>query len=245
MAAMEGLDSFSSLAITRAPSPVSDADSAAPITQPSTFLTIPPEIRNDIYELVFNQIWTAGTNYAETGDTVDLMKAVPPSKAPILACRQMFNEAKGLYKTAYRGYWSEVHFTIIPEQQHECVAHFRENDLHKIRHLKLHITFQQMYMLMWSQEYVSSYLPPRNHPSDYLDYERVATGQWLLSNVDGKRVNGRRDEDYDLVMEFCDYDMYFHDGVKAYARGHAFKSVEKEELEALFEQELQLGVRQE
>ncbi|KAK5744156.1 hypothetical protein LTR17_002186 [Elasticomyces elasticus] len=101
------------------------------------------------------------------------------------------------------------------------------------------------HILMWSQAYVSSDYPSRKHPSDYLDYDRVATGQWLLSNVDGKRINGRRDEDYDLVMEFCDYDMYFHDGVKPYARGHAFKSVEKEELEALFEQKLQLGVRQE
>ncbi|KAK4950917.1 hypothetical protein LTR10_010910 [Elasticomyces elasticus] len=245
MAPREQLDNFSSLATT-ASLLSSSPDPTAPITQSSTFLTIPPEIRNDIYERAFDQIWTAGTNYAETGDTVDLMKAVPPSKAPLLACRQMFDEAKGLYKTAYRAYWSEVHFTTcIPEQQHKLVAHFREDDLHRIRHLRLHITFQQMHMLMWSQEFVSSYLTPTNQPSDYLDYDRVATGQWLLSNVNGKPVNGRCDEDYDLVMEFCDYDMYFHDGVKLYARGHAFKSVTKEELEAIFERNLQLGARQE
>ncbi|KAK5737831.1 hypothetical protein LTR17_006479 [Elasticomyces elasticus] len=150
MAATQGVDGFSSLAV-KAPPPASNADSAAPITQSSTFLTIPPEIRNDIYELVFNQIWT--------GDTVDLMKAVPPSKAPLLACHQMFNEAKGLHKTAYRGYWSEVHFTIcIPEQQHEHLSrdqvfaeakftiarnallpssrvHFTASDLLTIRHI--------------------------------------------------------------------------------------------------------------
>ncbi|KAK3631255.1 hypothetical protein LTR22_021139 [Elasticomyces elasticus] len=233
-----------------APLLASNADFAAPITQSSTFLTIPAEIRNDTYERAFNKLWKTGVDRLSgksyiRSENVDLFKAAPPSKAPLLVCRQMNNEAKGLYETAYRSYWKEVSFYVYMPEKYDRFTQFSEEDLHHIRHLELHITFHELHMLLWDEYYVSPYSRSPDCAGHYLDYDRVATGQWLLSHVDGERVDGQRSEDYGLVLELYKDKMISHDDVEPYARGHAFKSIEKKELEALFEHKLQLKVRQE
>lgn len=66
-------------------------------------LTLPPEIRNRIYDLAF----------ANPTTSVNLLEAAPPSKNLVVACRQIHAESKHMYRAAYRAYWSDTHFTLI------------------------------------------------------------------------------------------------------------------------------------
>lgn len=70
--------------------------------QPSCLLfKLPPELRNYIYELIF-----------ATPDTIDFVDACSPPKDLVLTCRRLHTEMTGLYKEAYRAYWSETTFEI-------------------------------------------------------------------------------------------------------------------------------------
>lgn len=75
------------MAITLSRPPPSD-------TAPESFETIPPEIRNRIYELVL-----ATPN---AGIEVDLLTAQPPSKALLLTCRQIYDEVKYMEVSFYQ-----------------------------------------------------------------------------------------------------------------------------------------------
>ncbi|KAK5737824.1 hypothetical protein LTR17_006472 [Elasticomyces elasticus] len=70
--------------------------------QPPTLLTIAPELRNSIYELVF----------AADAGPVKLLEASPPEKALLEVCKQTQDEAAGLYVAAFRTYWRNTTFTI-------------------------------------------------------------------------------------------------------------------------------------
>ncbi|KAK4631801.1 hypothetical protein CLAFUW4_03448 [Fulvia fulva] len=69
----------------------------------SRLLQPPAELRNSIYQLCVAQRQT---------DPVDLRHATPPSKAFLLTCRQIHEEAQGLYRSAYRNYWRTLRFII-------------------------------------------------------------------------------------------------------------------------------------
>lgn len=92
------------------PEAVSDTDSSAPTIDSTSntdlcyLTTIPGEIRNHIYELAF-------TTTAHNGDEVDLLSCQPPSAALLIACRQVREEAAGLYELAYCRFASK-HFVI-------------------------------------------------------------------------------------------------------------------------------------
>lgn len=84
--------------------PAEGADATA--AQPKCyFMTIPGEIRNRIYDYVF-------TNNGGEGP-VEVFKFSPPSNNIIMSCRQVYQEARELYKAAYRLYWSENDFNFI------------------------------------------------------------------------------------------------------------------------------------
>lgn len=74
----------------------------------------PPEIRNYIYQLAFS-----------TPDSkIELDTASPPSKALLLTCRQVYAEAKNVYRAAYRDFWSKTHFYVsLPTGRDETGAH--------------------------------------------------------------------------------------------------------------------------
>lgn len=69
---------------------------------------LPAELRNTIYALSFT------TDNTDTGerDYINLLYADPPSKSLLLVCRQAYNEARGLYRTAYQLYWSKNSFIM-------------------------------------------------------------------------------------------------------------------------------------
>ncbi|KAK4539752.1 hypothetical protein LTR36_010405 [Oleoguttula mirabilis] len=68
------------------------------------FLKIPPELRNMIYDLAF-------TSAADSEDYV-YFTAAPPYKAIVYTCKQVYHEAKGLYRHAYRRFWTNSFFKI-------------------------------------------------------------------------------------------------------------------------------------
>lgn len=53
---------------------------------PPTFTSIAPEIRNRIFDLVLYSF--------DTETQTDLLQATPPSKALLLTCRKLYEEAK-------------------------------------------------------------------------------------------------------------------------------------------------------
>lgn len=65
--------------------------------------TIPPELRNRIYDMVFA---------IEEDAEQDLEKATPPSISLLVTCRQIHHEAGQLYNEACRRFWAETNFTI-------------------------------------------------------------------------------------------------------------------------------------
>ncbi|KAK5719267.1 hypothetical protein LTR15_007790 [Elasticomyces elasticus] len=77
-----------------------ETDDAA--EQQCALLSLSPEMRNKIYELAFT------SNAPE----VDSFKPAPPTKALLLSCKKVWQEAKGLHKAAYRTYYESTTFVI-------------------------------------------------------------------------------------------------------------------------------------
>lgn len=67
-------------------------------------LKLPPELRNQIYDSAFH--------VSPDSDGFVYFTTKPPAKDVLMTCRQIYNEAKGWYKHAYRRFWSEGHFMI-------------------------------------------------------------------------------------------------------------------------------------
>jgi len=66
-------------------------------------LLLAPELRNSIYELVFDE---------SSDSPVDLRHTNPPSRALLLTCRAIHAETSLVYRHAYRQYWSTNDFEL-------------------------------------------------------------------------------------------------------------------------------------
>ncbi|KAK5678584.1 hypothetical protein LTS10_009028 [Elasticomyces elasticus] len=110
-------------------------------TGPQTckLLTIAPELRNVIYELAL---------FEPNAGLVDLLSAGSPSGNLLSTCRQVMDEAKGIYAEAYRRYWSETNFVLRTIGRRivsrDLPVNFTERDLAQIRHLQFSTTFGKM-----------------------------------------------------------------------------------------------------
>ncbi|KAK5744167.1 hypothetical protein LTR17_002197 [Elasticomyces elasticus] len=104
-------------------------ENAGTADQQCPLLSIAPEIRNNIYELAFT------SNAPEA----DFFKPAPPTKALLLSCKQIWQEAKGLHKSAYRAYYNSTTFVIeqgaITEPAYEMPC--TDEDLSHMRHVEL------------------------------------------------------------------------------------------------------------
>lgn len=69
--------------------------------QKSPFFKLPPELRNRIYSLAFS----SPTN---KDGSIDLKHAYPPPKDILMTCQRIYNECRGIQKTAYREYSDRV-----------------------------------------------------------------------------------------------------------------------------------------
>ncbi|KAK4626470.1 hypothetical protein CLAFUW4_05180 [Fulvia fulva] len=80
-------------------------------TPPATalLLSLPAELRNEIYDLVFapEPVYLCGaTNIYSHQRTkhINLLQSQPPNYALLLTCRQIYLEAMQLYSDGYRAY---------------------------------------------------------------------------------------------------------------------------------------------
>lgn len=91
---------------------------------PCRFLDkLPAELRNNVYELALcsaaeeeNQIRIAIPNSAAQPPGLHLCYARPPSKNLLLTCREIYHEARGIYKCHYRQFWQTTRFFILGRQ---------------------------------------------------------------------------------------------------------------------------------
>lgn len=105
---------------------------------PSGLMKLPPELRNEIYELVLFQ-----EDDDEDYEPIDLMYPYPPSKNLLLSCREIYREAKGIYKQAYRAFWKTSTFMIedvseMPETMVGLQRKLREEEVELIHHLTMY-----------------------------------------------------------------------------------------------------------
>ena len=73
---------------------------------PITLLTLPPELRTNIYELVFT---------SNAPEPVDICETEPPSKALALTSHQLYNETSRIYREEYHRYWANTAFQLNGE----------------------------------------------------------------------------------------------------------------------------------
>lgn len=79
---------------------------------PCRLLNLAAELRNRIYELAF-------TADDDNGVGTPFLNATGPSKALLITCHQVYDEARGLHKQAFRQYWRQSTFVL----QTSCELH--------------------------------------------------------------------------------------------------------------------------
>ena len=107
------------------------------------FMDLPAELRNKVYELVYPHI------KEKAWQLLDLLKASPPTKDLLLACRQIHSEAHLLYKISLRRYWtinmfwfdSDFYKTPKPYRIAFKSLGIRNMDIDRIKHLIIRSQF--------------------------------------------------------------------------------------------------------
>lgn len=95
---------------------VSSFTNPSAVSKKSHLLTLPPELRNYIYELTFA---------SDVDATVDLLKPTPPSNALVRTCRKICAETRLMYRSFYRKFWQESTFEIVFEVEQSRSGDYR------------------------------------------------------------------------------------------------------------------------
>ncbi|KAI6862693.1 hypothetical protein KC323_g5361 [Hortaea werneckii] len=82
--------------------------------KPCGLLELPPELRNNIYELCFES--------AVDDKRANFNAPTPPGFAILQTCRQIHDEAIQIYQVADRKYWSNTHFWIEEKTYEQAKA---------------------------------------------------------------------------------------------------------------------------
>ncbi|KAK4892028.1 hypothetical protein LTR27_009378 [Elasticomyces elasticus] len=154
------------------------------VASPSpTLLTIPPEMRNIIYELVF------GTQPEEA----DLLNPTPSSKALLLGCTQVYEEAKGLYSTAYRAYWPKTYFVVHYTGVTEYATSLTRNEMEAVNRLQFTFRRLEYHDLFGSRlEYLRLAPTGPGHENDLIRYARRPNGRWVCTTQINPGSSGLR-----------------------------------------------------
>lgn len=192
-------------------------------------LTIAPELRNKIYELAF-------TGDDASGKMVDPFEASPPSKNLLLACRQTYEEARGIQRTAYRAYWSTTRFlvdNVIPCREN---LNFTDGDLAHVQHVKLrtprsHLVFIQSSRSRADMRFDLEIARGIRWIDDpVLVLTRCADGKWWCTSVKDQPVT----ENEAYCFRAIRYDRVWYEAGNAEAKAKRmeppFKPITKKEL---------------
>ncbi|KAK4616172.1 hypothetical protein CLAFUW4_09740 [Fulvia fulva] len=103
----------------------------------SRLLDLPPELRNQIYDLVFayqKQIYW---------QRIGLCRPTPPSHQLALTCRQIYAEAYKVWERANQTYWSSLTFQLTAWNEHQLdnamnfILKLKESDLRHVKQFEL------------------------------------------------------------------------------------------------------------
>ncbi|KAK1072953.1 hypothetical protein LTR12_001553 [Friedmanniomyces endolithicus] len=218
---------------------------AAP--QPSSTLLsrLPPETRNEIWDLSFS-----GTNRE-----IDLLHdACPPSSALLLTCCQIYTEAKGFWPGRREKYWRSTSFFLEfdPAAMLNTTISFpADEDLDEVRYIKMRILAGQLIdarrpngarvfrtihpMTLASPEICDTEAP--------LIFERLENRKWYCASVHGLEPDGNEKTQTQIPVSIV-YDVFHDQVVVKYetggppARYRSFAIIEKSELRALLGMEV-------
>ncbi|KAK0933332.1 hypothetical protein LTR48_006044 [Friedmanniomyces endolithicus] len=133
--------------------------------------TISLELRNSIYELVF----------ACPDRTIYMLSAASPCRCLLYTCRQMYQEAEGIHKSAHQHFYSTSHFVLycLPKPLDQPVRFSRED----LRHIQ-HLTY---IFAIWEDGSVRP-MPtldgsPAHRPESIVGYRRRANGLWSFDSI--------------------------------------------------------------
>ncbi|KAK3617676.1 hypothetical protein LTR56_025143 [Elasticomyces elasticus] len=157
----------------------------AMITTPSSsrLLALPPEIRNDIWDLAFSGFVLQRE--------VDISYTNPPNKSLLLSNRQIFNEAKGFFSIRYLEYWKLTRFSIT----YNCVnnnaaINIPNKALASIRHVSVSIGRDDLYggflgsLRFYSTQGTRSLLiVQKKRIPDTIIFRRREDGTWWSESV--------------------------------------------------------------
>ncbi|KAK5744320.1 hypothetical protein LTR17_002030 [Elasticomyces elasticus] len=147
---------------------------AAPLPLPPTclLLTVAPlDIRNRIYELAFQH----------GPGLINLLLVRLPSKALLLSCRQINEEAHGVYRSAYQKFWAEANFSLhytgmSLRSDMQYPVGFSALDLTNIRNLTFFIPLGEITEMLGTE-------CGRFNEDDIMSYKRLADTRWACTSV--------------------------------------------------------------
>ncbi|GAB1742292.1 hypothetical protein NU219Hw_g7846t1 [Hortaea werneckii] len=135
--------------------PLATAESSK---KPCGLLELPPELRNNIYELCFKTVCDNRSSFSAP---------TPPEFAILQTCRQIHSEAIQVYQVADREYWSDSHFWFQRETYDQAKA-----DVESMRAEKMRLMNK-----------ITIALPSPEYPGD-LDYLTREPKSWGVAWVD-------------------------------------------------------------
>ncbi|KAK5744155.1 hypothetical protein LTR17_002185 [Elasticomyces elasticus] len=198
--------------------------------QNSPFLELPPELRNNIYELAF----------ATTAGPVNLFDASPPNKALLVVSIQIRNEAASLFKWRY---WRTTTFQCTSSSYSKAMGTsrplpFREEDLQWIRDMYFFCTTTQL--ARFQPDFSRNF--PRYPSVAGLKFHRQPGGWWICESVDG--VAAQQTQGHSRLAMLCltgSVIMLPDTGVSdvLVAKEQKFDRISKSELVTLLSHELQ------
>ncbi|KAK5695897.1 hypothetical protein LTR97_008317 [Elasticomyces elasticus] len=208
-------------------SAVSAADRQVTTSQTSTLLTIPPEMRNFIYGLVFS-VHRCGL--------VDLLDSAPPSNSILFTCREIYTEAAKMHKHAYQDYWRNTPFSLATKRllPSSWEVNFSLQELSKVRHLSFTADITAMRRML-GDEIRYNHLPvasPESSCAQSWTYTRFAGPDrfWRCTAVNGtpREIEG----DEDAGPWFAHLQSGLH-GVQDKRGPNVFQSITRSEIESI------------
>ncbi|KAK5737823.1 hypothetical protein LTR17_006471 [Elasticomyces elasticus] len=206
---------------------VSAADCHVATSQTPTLLTIPPEMRNVIYELVFS--------FDRLG-LVDLLDSAPPSGNILLACSEIYIEAAKMHKQACQDYWRSTSFSLatkgLPPSSWD--VNFSLQELSKVRHLSFTADIRAMRRML-GDEIRYDHLPvasPESSCAHTWTYTRFAGPDrvWRCTAVDDRPREIEGDEDTGPLFAHLHFGLH---GVQDKRGPDVFQSITRSEIESI------------
>ncbi|KAK4895287.1 hypothetical protein LTR27_006630 [Elasticomyces elasticus] len=195
--------------------------------QTSTLLTIPPEMRNVIYELVFS-IHQRGL--------VDLLDSAPPSKSILFTCREIYTEAAKMHKHAYQDYWRSTPFSLATKRlpPSSWDVNFSLQELSKVRHLSFTADITAMRRML-GDEITHGHLPAASSESGCAQswtYTRFAGPDrfWRCTAVNGTAREIEGDEDAGSLFAHLHFGLH---GVQDRRGLDVFQNITRSEIESI------------